>query len=65
MKKIKSWYLPDNEEHFVKEMTQKNVDGYQIPSRQATLKKIKNHSVNLQTFCILIIVFKLNYSDII
>jgi len=42
MKKIKSWYLPDNEEHFVKEMTQKNVDGYQIPSRQATLKKIKN-----------------------
>ena len=41
MKKVKSWYLPDNEHHFEREMTSKNVDGYQVPSRKATLKKIK------------------------
>ena len=41
MKKVKSWYLPDNENHFEREMTSKNVDGYQVPSRKATLKKIK------------------------
>ena len=40
MKKHKSWYLPDTEQHFVQQMDEKNIDGYQIEGRQLILKNL-------------------------
>ena len=40
MKKHKSWFLPDAEEHFITQMEEKNTDGYQVESRQSILKTV-------------------------
>jgi FkbM family methyltransferase len=37
MKKVGSWYLPDDEVHFVTQLEAKGVDGYQVTNRKTML----------------------------
>ena len=41
MKKVKSWWLPDWDTSFQRDMEQKNIDGHQIIQRELILDKIK------------------------
>lgn len=50
MKKIGSWYLPDDEEHFVNNMNATGDDGYQIKHRETIInayKKLDDYKTTL------------------